>query len=341
MLFSVVIAVKNEVKYIKRCLESVFNQDFDGKYEVIVVDGMSTDGTSGLLEKLQKKYDFKLFKNSKINAAAGRNIGINNSNGKYIAFVDGDAIPACNWLKQIKKGFEKFEKKDVAGVGGPDLLPEDSSDKEKNIGRVMTSPIVRGGKLNPSTQHSLMKEEKYVEHIPTCNLCLKREIFDKVGMFDESFVKGQDLELNYRITNAGYKLLYSPKIKVVHHRKDHIRDFAKQIYKWAKAKVAIIKKHGFRGLTSHVYLWPAYFLIGFFLSFIFFFLLNIMKIFALLFLIAMIFYAFVIIFESGQLSRKYKDNKLFLYSVFLIPIVHLSYFYGVLSALLRVRKKIW
>ncbi|MCK5259086.1 MAG: glycosyltransferase, partial [Thermoplasmatales archaeon] len=154
MLFSVVIAVKNEIKYIKRCLESIFNQEFDGKYEVIVVDGMSTDGTYESLEKLQKKYDFKLFKNPRINAAAGRNIGINNSNGKYIAFVDGDAIPAHDWLIQIKK---VFEKKNVAGVGGPDLLPEDSSQKEKNIGRVMTSPIARGGKLNPSTQHSLME----------------------------------------------------------------------------------------------------------------------------------------------------------------------------------------
>jgi len=337
MLFSVVIAVKNEEKYIEKCVESVFNQDFDGKYEVVVVDGMSTDGTFELLEKLQKKYDFKLFKNPKINAAAGRNQGIENSEGTYIAFIDGDAIASKNWLRQIKR---VFEKNDVAGVGGPDMLPDDSSDKARRIGHIMTSPLARGGQLNPSTQHSLSSDEKYVEHIPTCNLCLKREIFDKVGMFDESFVKGQDLELNYRITNAGYKLLYSPKIKVVHYRKNHIRDFAKQIYKWAKAKVAIIKKHGFHGLTSHVYLWPAYFLIGFFLSFIFFFLLNIMKIFALLFLIAMILYAFVIIFESGQLSRKYKDNKLFLYSVFLIPIVHLSYFYGVLSTLLRVRKKI-
>ena len=64
-----------------------------------------------------------------------------------------------------------------------------------------------------------MEEEKYVEHIPTCNLCLKREVFDDVGLFDEEFVKGQDLELNYRIIQAGYKLLYSPKITVVHYRK--------------------------------------------------------------------------------------------------------------------------
>ncbi len=332
MLFSVVIAVKNEVKYIERCLESVFNQEFDGKYEVIVVDGMSTDGTSELLEKLQKKYDFKMFKNPKINAAAGRNIGINNSNGKYIAFVDGDAIPAHDWLIQIKK---VFEKKDVAGVGGPDLLPEDSSRKEKNIGRVMTSPIARGGKINPSTQHSLMEEEKYVEHIPTCNLCLKREVFDEVGFFDELFVKGQDLELNYRVVKAGFKLLYSPNITVVHYRKNHVRDFARQIFKWAKAKVAIIRKHGFQGLTSHVYLWPLYAIVSFVLGFTLFYLLDILRIFLFLLLLVVVFYVSVILFESGRLAKKFGDVKLFFYSMLLLPIVHMSYSFGVLIALMR------
>lgn len=336
MLFSVVIAVKNEEKYIEKCLESVFNQDFDGEYEIIVVDGMSTDGTFELLEKLQKKYDFKLFKNPKINAAAGRNIGIKNSNGKYIAFVDGDAIPAHDWLIQIKK---VFEKKDVAGVGGPDLLPEDSSDKEKNIGRVMTSPIARGGKLNPSTQHSLIEEEKYVEHIPTCNLCLKREVFDEVGFFDESFVKGQDLELNYRVVKAGFKLLYSPNITVVHYRKNHVRDFARQIFKWAKAKVAIIRKHGFQGLTSHVYLWPLYAIVSFILGFALFYLLDILRVFLFLLLLAVVFYISVILFESGRLAKKFKDNKLFLYTMFLLPVLHISYAYGVLISL--IKKEIW
>ena len=338
MMFSIVIAVRNEVGTIKKCVDSVFNQNYKGKYDLTVVDGMSTDGTFEVLKDLQKKYKFKLLKNPRINAAAGRNIGIENSDGEFVAFIDGDAIASKDWLSQIEK---VFEKNDVAGVGGPDMLPSDSSDKARRIGQVMTSPLARGGRLNPSTQHSLSDQEKYVDHIPTCNLCLKREIFSSVGMFDEDFVKGQDLELNYRIVNAGYKLLYSPKIKVVHHRKNHVRDFARQIYKWAKAKVAIIKKHGFHGFASHVYLWPVYFLLGFFLFFVFFFLFDILKIFALLFLIAMVLYGFIIIFESGQLSRRYKDNKLFLYSVFLIPIVHLSYFYGVLVALFRTKNKIW
>jgi len=336
MRFSIVIAVRNEVEHIKKCIASVFNQDYKGEYDVTVVDGISSDGTYELLKKIQKEYKFKLLKNPKINAAAGRNIGIENSKGLYVAFIDGDAIASKDWLSQIKK---VFEKNDVAGVGGPDMLPEDSSDKARRIGQIMTSPLARGGRLNPSTQHSLSDEEKYVDHIPTCNLCLKREIFSKVGMFDEGFVKGQDLELNYRIVNSGYKLLYSPKIKVVHHRKNHIRDFTRQIYKWAKAKVAIIKKHGLHGLASHIYLWPVYFLIGFLMSIIIFFLFNIMKLYVFLFLIAIIFYITVILFESGQLSRKYNDKKLFFYATFLLPIVHLSYSFGIIVAL--IKRNIW
>ncbi len=336
MIFSVVIAVRNEVKYIEKCIDSIFNQDYKKAYEVIVVDGVSSDGTYELLKKLQNKYDFKLFKNSKINAAAGRNIGIKNSSGEHIAFIDADAVANKDWLSQIKR---VFDENNVAGVGGPDLLPEDSSDKARNIGRIMTSPLARGGKLNPSTQHSMMEEEKYVEHIPTCNLCLKREVFDDVGLFDEEFVKGQDLELNYRIIQAGYKLLYSPKITVVHYRKNHIKDFVKQIYKWAKAKVAIIRKHGFDGLTSHIYLWPFYSLIIGLFILSFFFLLDIINVFSYLVFVGFVFYFTTIFVESGNLTKKFNDKKLFFYSLMLFPVIHLCYAFGVLKALFS--KRIW
>jgi GT2 family glycosyltransferase len=63
----------------------------------------------------------------------------------------------------------------------------------------------------------------YVGHIPACNLCLKKDVLEKVGYFDEDFIKGQDLELNTRLVMAGYKLYHSPLIRVAHYRKRHIR----------------------------------------------------------------------------------------------------------------------
>ena len=336
MDFSIIIAVRNESKHIEQCMQSVFNQDYKGLYEVIVVDGMSNDGTYELLKKLQKKHDFKLLQNPLLNAAAGRNTGIKHAKGKYTAFIDGDAVANKEWVSQIKK---TFEKNDVAGVGGPDLLPQDSTNRSKMIGQVMTSPVARGGKFNPSTQHSLMDKEKLVDHIPTCNLCLKKEVFKNVGMFDEKFVKGQDLELNYRIRKAGYKLLYSPRIKVVHHRKHHMKDFSNQIYKWAKAKVAIIKKHGMNGLVSHIYLWPVYLIIGFVSGFLLFFFIDKMFMFMFFMMLMFLFYFSVITLEAMQLSRSYRNLRLFPFSVILFPMIHILYAFGVVVALLK--RRIW
>jgi len=336
MEFSVIIAVRNELQHIEQCIQSVFNQDYTGLYEVIVVDGMSTDKTYELLKNLQKKYDFQLLQNPVLNAAAGRNTGIKHAKGKYTAFIDGDAIAYKDWLSKIKK---TFEENDVSGVGGPDLLPKNSTSRSKMIGQVMTSPVARGGKLNPSTQHSLMEEKKLVDHIPTCNLCLKKEVFTKVGMFDEKFVKGQDLELNYRIRKSGYKLLYSPSIKVVHHRKHHMKDFTQQIYKWAKAKVAIIKKHGMNGLISHVYLWPVYFILFLIMAFLLFYFIDKIYIFLFFLLLGMIFYISVITLESAQLAKNNKKLKLFPFAICLFPIVHITYAWGVIVALLK--RKIW
>jgi cellulose synthase/poly-beta-1,6-N-acetylglucosamine synthase-like glycosyltransferase len=338
MLFSIVIAVRNEHRFIKQCLEGVFSQDINEDFEVFVVDGMSTDGSYEVLKELQKTYSFHLLKNEKINAAAGRNRGMEQAKGELIAFVDADAIPKKDWLSHIKLVFDAHDET-IAGVGGPDLLPKNSSEKEQCIGLVMTSPLARGGKLNPSTQHSLSEKEKSVGHIPTCNLCLRKQVLEEMNGFDEAFVKGQDLELNHRIKKAGYTLLYSPRVKVVHYRKDSFRSFARQIYKWAKAKVAIIKKHGIEGFVSHVYLWPVYAVLGFLVGFGLFWIIDLLVVFGLLFLFGCISYLGIIIGEATRLSRINKKKKLFWYTVLLIPVVHIAYFLGVWNALLK--RKIW
>jgi glycosyltransferase involved in cell wall biosynthesis len=335
VLISVVVAVKNERPHIRKCIEALSRQNY-APYEVIVVDGMSTDGTYELLEELQETHDFRLLRNPLENAAAGRNRGIETARGDIVAFVDGDAVPYDDWLSQISRLFVEH---DVAGVGGPDLLPGDSIYKSKAIGRVMTSPLARGGQLNPSTQHTMEKGTSYVDHIPTCNLALRRSVVEEVGMFDEAFVKGQDLELNHRIRRAGHRLLYSSRVRVVHYRKQHIRHFARQIYKWAKAKVAIVKKHGLQGMLSHVYLWPAYGLTGLLGALALFWFLGILDWLVVLLFLGGVAYAMAIALESVRLAHGYHDIRLFLYALLLLPGVHVSYAYGVLYALLR--RRIW
>ncbi|MEM0492867.1 MAG: glycosyltransferase, partial [Candidatus Thermoplasmatota archaeon] len=190
MMISVIIAVRNEKKHIKECIQAIYQQDYKEPYEVIIIDGESTDGTYEELQELQKKYNFTLLKNNKKNAAAGRNIGIQKAKGEYIAFIDADATPYPDWLTKIQETIKKTNPTEIAGVGGPDLLPTETNKIGYMIGITMTSPLARGGKLNPSTQHTLLDKEKYVTHIPTCNICYHKETLKKIGMFDETFIKG-------------------------------------------------------------------------------------------------------------------------------------------------------
>ena len=117
MFISVIVAVKNEERYVRKCIDSLLNQNYPAdNYELIVVDGFSTDGTWEILQELKNQNPgLKIFKNPKENAAAGRNIGIRNSKGEYAAFIDADAVADTNWLENISKTFEKV---DAAGVGG-------------------------------------------------------------------------------------------------------------------------------------------------------------------------------------------------------------------------------
>jgi len=333
MKISVIIAVRNEKKHIKECVNALYQQDYEEPYEVIIVDGESTDGTYEELQELQKKYNFTLLKNKKKNAAAGRNLGIQKATGEYVAFIDADAIPYPDWLTKIQ---ETIKKTDADGVGGPDLLPPETNKISYMIGITMTSPLARGGKLNPSTQHTLLEEEKYVEHIPTCNICYKKETIKKIGLFDEEFIKGQDLELNYRLNKAGYKLYYTPEIKVTHYRKQTIKDFTKQIYKWAKAKIAITKKHG---IINHAYLLPIYVIIAAIILLIISILLKNIQTYIILIFTASITYITLITMESIRLAVKNKKINIIPYSLILLPLIHLSYTLGVITA--SIKKHIW
>jgi GT2 family glycosyltransferase len=334
MFISIIVAVKNEEKYVRKCIDSLLNQSYPAdKYEIIVVDGFSTDGTWAILQELKKRNPLlKIFRDP-TNAAAGRNIGIRNAKGGYVAFIDGDALADTNWLENISKTFDKVG---AIGVGGPDLLPPDSTYKSKAIGMIMTSPLASGGWFNPSVQHIMSSRAGHVGHIPTCNLCLKKEVIEKIGYFDEEFVSGEDLELNTRLTLAGYKLYHSPSIRVFHYRKQHIRDFSKQIYEWAKAKAAIIKKHG---MTNPAYLLPFFVFAVLIILFLIALFLDNLSLFFLFFLLCVALYILLIAFESIRMAYKNKDARLFIYGLLLFPLIHISYTAGIFYGL--VRWKIW
>lgn len=205
-LVSVVVPTHNRKELLEKCLNSLFNQTYPReKYEVIVVDDGSNDGTEKLVKKFSRKAICRLryFKQEKLGPAKARNLGIKNAKEEVVAFIDDDCIANEDWLGHLIKCFDNG----VAGIEGKVLSMEDKTPFTHQVENL------RGG--------------LYL----TANIAYKKELLLEVGLFDESFPNpaGEDWDLVFRILKARYKIKFCERAIVTHisikcHLSDVIRD---------------------------------------------------------------------------------------------------------------------
>jgi len=212
---SVIIPVRNEAEKIGRCLEAVFNQILK-PYEVIVVDGHSTDKTV----ENAKKFPVKVVYEDYGTVGGARQVGVENAKGDFIAFTDADCIPEKDWLENVIKEFDDG----IVGVGGG----------TKNIGKGLWENSIALaldsflGSAN-SVQDRVFKEKRFVKSISGGNSMYRKEDLIKVGGFNVGLSINEETELNRRLTKLG-KLLYTPKALILHNQNRDLRDFAKRNY---------------------------------------------------------------------------------------------------------------
>lgn len=214
---SVVIPVKNREDMISKCLKAVFSQSCK-PYEVVIVDGHSTDKT---VEKA-KEFPVKIVYEDYGTVGGARHVGLKNARGEYVAFTDADCIPEEDWLKNLVDGFGD----DVVGVGGG----------IRNIGNGLwgkSNAIIMNtfvGSAN-SVQGRLFKEKRFVKTISGCNSMYRRKALMEIGGFDVALFINEDTELNRRLSKIG-KLLYTPDAVVLHNQGRGLKNFAKRMYQF-------------------------------------------------------------------------------------------------------------
>lgn len=192
---SIVVVTKNEERYIEECIESLIRLEYPKeKYEIIVVDGNSTDKT----HEIVKKYPVKLIIDTEGGLANSRNIGIKNAKGDYIASTDADCVVKENWLKILVNNIQEAPD-DVVAVGGPNSIFENDPPFAKLVGYVQETFFASGG----APQSYKINKNRYVFGIPNCNVLYKRNKLIEVGGFDSSLDMGEDAEINYRFTKGG------------------------------------------------------------------------------------------------------------------------------------------
>ncbi len=237
---SALLVTYNESRYIERSLKSLIFQNYPHDlFEIIIIDGGSTDDTLSLAkaliqilsEKNVKIPKIAFFNNPKKILAAGWNIGIKNAIGDYVIRLDAHAEAPPNFLRL---SVETILNTKTVCVGGK-LITKTIDEKGKMITYVLSSPFGVG--------NSLFRVSAKAGYADTAVYGLyTKDIFEKVGYFDESLLRNQDIELHSRIREYGGKFYFNPDIATFYYSRDTIKKMLSQAYLNGLWNMIILKK---------------------------------------------------------------------------------------------------
>lgn len=229
IIVSIIVPVLNAESYIKDCLVSLINQDFPKyQYEIIIVDNGSKDNTVNILEEYKK--DILILHESKKGAYIARNTGIDISKGKIIAFTDADCIVHKDWLKELYKGFTSDDIGCVVGA----VIPYP--------GKTLVE-IYSGNKDLLSQKHTL--NSKFLPYGQTANVAFRREVFKKIGNFDQGLMSGGDADISWRMQmTTNFKLTYNSDSVIEHHHRSTFKGLFKQQFRYGFGRILLYKKYG-------------------------------------------------------------------------------------------------
>lgn len=219
---SIIIPCRNEERFIGKCIDSIIIQDYPKeKLEVLVVDGMSNDNTRDIVLSYSKKYSFiKLLDNPAKITPTALNIGIKNANGEVIIRMDAHSIYREDYVSKCIKWLQEYNVENVGGICI--TLPGDETLIAKSIAFVLSHPFGVGN----SYFRLGIKESKYVDTVPFG--CYRRDVFDKIGSFNEDLTRNQDIEFNLRLRRAGGKILLVPEIISYYYARPDLKSLFKQ-----------------------------------------------------------------------------------------------------------------
>lgn len=203
---SIIIPCFNEEKFIAQCLDSIIANDYDQAcLEVFVVDGLSTDNTQAILQDYQERYPFiKVIDNPARYKPHALNLGIQAAKGEVVIRMDVHAIYRPDYISKCVQHLEAYGADNVGGVRL--TSPRNTSRMARAIAQAISHPFAAGN----ATYRTGAKETKWVDTV--FGGCYRREVFDKIGLFNEALIRGQDREFNVRLTRAGGRILFVPDI---------------------------------------------------------------------------------------------------------------------------------
>lgn len=191
---SVIVPAKNEEKHIGLCLDSLRRQEYDGPFEIIVVDNQSEDNTA----LVAQTKGVSVIGSSGTNPATVRNTGAANSQYNLLAFIDGDCEAPKEWLRDAVAAFGADPT--LGAYGGPCSVPRDAN-----------WVVLAWAPASPA------KGRYKALALPGCNFFIRKSIFTKLNGFNESLVSAEDDDLAKRVRGVGYNIICDMDNSVIHY----------------------------------------------------------------------------------------------------------------------------
>lgn len=224
---SVVVCTRNGSRTLRECLESLKALNYPD-YEVLVIDDGSTDATA----EIAKGFDFvKYHRQEPAGLSVARNRGAELATGSIVAYTDDDCIAHADWLLHLSHAFAD---ESVIAAGGPNIPPPPRNRIERVVAAAPGAPA-----------HVLLSDTE-AEHLPGCNLAIRKDALNAIGGFKADFTTaGDDVDICWRLREHGGRgsLRFVPGAMVWHHRRFTIRAYLKQQRGYGFAEALLMAEH--------------------------------------------------------------------------------------------------
>jgi glycosyltransferase involved in cell wall biosynthesis len=242
-MVSVVMPCRNEREHIAACIQSILQQEnVAGGFEVLVVDGMSDDGTREILkESARLDARLKVIDNPQRITACAFNAGIRHARGRFVALLGAHNVYARDYLRSC---LEVIEQTGVDNVGGS-MICRGESWLQQAIAISHHSPFCAGGARWHNSSYEGPADTVFGGFY-------RAEVFTQIGLFDESLVRNQDDEFNLRLTRAGGRIWQSPRIKSWYYPRSSLPALFRQYLQYGYWKVKVVQKHQLPASIRHL-----------------------------------------------------------------------------------------
>jgi GT2 family glycosyltransferase len=314
---SIIIPVKEINNYIRESIPHILKLDYND-FEIIILTDTSDK------EVFPKA---RVITTGPVGPAEKRDIGARHAKGEILAFLDDDAYPRPDWLKNAVR---HFKDNNVAAVGGPAVTPPDDTFYQRISGAVFLSRMSGG---NPE-RYWPVGDICEVDDWPSVNLFVHKEVFERIGGFNSAYWPGEDTKLCLDIVKSGKKIIYDPNVFVWHHRREGLGRHLRQVGSYGLHRGFFAKK--FPETSRRLkYFFPSFFVLFLIIGVII--LIMNEPILNRLFYAGLGIYLLSLIIALYQIQGKEKNLKIALVSLLYIFLTHIYYGISFLQGFLFTR----